>query len=289
MSTTDSASAVFACGFLRGRRRALRGCAATSPCVMPESGKNLREVLDGLPPRWFSDRMADAEEELDERVAKDLVTLLEPKREEERKKRRPGPSERRERSPLRWSRTIRYVVALLRYRRPDFDDHEFEGQLDLLDQCRRYMNSFLEEQKKLTKYVEYGNPTGIPRAVERARDQVRAAVLADVEGLSHREIADALGEDVPGKYEVNMKAPTVGALVRDGRSLLQEALRETGQQWPERAEEMKAEGERYGSLSEAEKEVERLAENTGWSLERARYFYRANPDVAKFLIWASDS
>jgi predicted DNA-binding protein (UPF0251 family) len=234
--------------------------------------KNLQEVLDALPPRWFSDRKTDIDEK---------IRQLSP---EERKKRLPKPWRRWERYPLLWESSIRYMVALLRYRRPDFDDHTLEEQLDLMDRHRRHINKLLEKQSEHIKFLEYGTPQGTPRAVDLARDQVKAAVLADVEGLSHKEIANRLGVDVPDRYEINAKIPKITDLARDGREPLDEVLGEI--EWRKHAEGMKVEGERYRSLSEVEKEIERLAENMGWTVERARSLYRTNPGAAKFLAHA---
>ncbi len=243
--------------------------------------KNLQEVLDGLPPHWFSDQKAEIDKELEKQLAKELDLFPKWEREKERKKRLPKSWKRWERDPLLWQRSISYMVAFLRYRRPDFDDHTLEEQLDLMDRHRRHINKVLEKQSEHIKFLEYGTPQGTPRAVDLARDQVKAAVLADVEGLSHKEIANRLGVDVPDRYEINAKIPKITDLVRDGRELLDKVLGEI--EWREHAEGMKAEGERYRSLSEIEKEIERLAENMGWTVERARSLYRTNPGAAKFL------
>jgi hypothetical protein len=245
--------------------------------------KDLQEVLDGLPPHWFSDQKAEIDNELEKQLAKDLEPFPKWEREKKRKKRLPKPWKRRERDPLLWKRSISYMVALLRYRRPDFDDHTLEGQLDLVDQHRRRINTFLEKQTEHAMFLEYGTREGVPtRVVERARDQVKAAVLADVENLSHRKIADMLGVDVSDdSYKVNMKIPEIAALVRDGRRLLDTVLPGIG--WRKHAEDMKADAERYRDLSDEEKEIEALVENTGWSVERARWLYKTDPGAAKFL------
>jgi hypothetical protein len=239
--------------------------------------------LDGLPPHWFSEQKAEIDKELEKRLAKELELFPKWERERERKKRLPKPWERWERDPLLWQRSISYMVALLRYRRPDFDDHTFEEQLDLVDQHRRRINTFLKKQREHAKFLEYGTPEGIPtRVVERARDQVKAAVLADVEGLSHKKIAKKLGVDVPKRHKENMKIPEIAALVRDGRGLLDNVLPGIG--WRRHAEDMKADADRHRDLSDEEKKIEALVENTGWPVERARWFYETNPNAAKFFI-----
>jgi hypothetical protein len=245
--------------------------------------KNLQEVLDGLPPHWFSDQKAAIDKELEKQLAKELEPFPKWEREKKRKNRLPKPWKRWERNPLLWERSITYMVALLWYRRPDFDDHTLEEQLDLVDQHRQRINTFLEKQREHAKFLEYGTPEGIPtQVVERARDQVKAAVLTDVEKLSHSEIADILGVDVSeGRYKSDMKIPEIAALVRDGRRLLDNVLPGIG--WRKHAEDMKADADRYKSLSDEEKEIEALVEVTGWTVERARWLYETNPGAAKFL------
>jgi hypothetical protein len=78
------------------------------------------------------------------------------------------------------------------------------------------------------------------------------------------------------------------AVMRGGSTSLQSAIDEVlGEiEWRKHAEGMKVEGERYRSLSEVEKEIERLGENMGWTVERARSLYRTNPGAAKFLAHA---
>jgi hypothetical protein len=260
-------------------RRALFAHIETHPEL---AQKDLQEVLDGLPPHWFSDQKAEIDKELEKQLAKDLEPFHKWEREKKRKKRLPKPWKRRERDPLLWQRSISYMVALLRYRRPDFDDHTFEEQLDLVDQHRRRINTFLKKQREHAKFLEYGTPEGIPtRVVERARDQVKAAVLADVEGLSHEKIANKLGVDVPKRHKENMKIPEIAALVREGRGLLDNVLPGIG--WQKHAEDMKTDADRYRDLSDEDKEIERLAENMNWTVERARRLYKTDPSAAKFL------
>jgi hypothetical protein len=238
--------------------------------------------LDGLPPHWFSDQKAEIDIDLKKQLAKELEPFTELEREKERKKRLPKSWKRWERDPLLWKRSISYMVALLRYRRPDFDDHTLEEQLNLVDQHRGRINMFLEKQREHAKFLEYGTPEGMPtQVVERARDQVKAAVLADVEGLPHEDIANRLGVDVPESYKVNMQIPEIAALVRDGRRLLDNVLPRIG--WQKHAEDMKADADRYRDLSDEDKEIEALVENTGWPIKRARRFYETNPGAAKFL------
>jgi hypothetical protein len=174
------------------------------------------------------------------------------------------------------------MLTLLRYRRPDFDGHTFEEQLDLLDQHRGVVNAFLKEQREHVAFLEYGTSEGIPRAGELARDQVKAALLADVENRPHREIANKLDVEITGRsYDIYAKIPAVTRMIEEGQRLLNEGLPETS--WPKYAEQLKVEGERYRSLSTEEKDIERLAENMDWTVEHARWLYETNPGAAKFL------
>lgn len=177
---------------------------------------------------------------------------------------------------------MNYMVAVLRYRQPDFDARSLKDQLDMLDQYRKHINEFLEQQRKHAAFLEYGEPEGLPKAGKNTANQVRAAVLADVEGLSHLDIATELGLDVHKvRYEVHRQVPQVADLVRDGRTLLDKVFGWGG--WQRKAEEMKAEASRYQALSEEEKEIEDLAEKRNWSAERARSLFRKNPGLARFL------
>ena len=237
--------------------------------------KDLQGVLSRLPAGWFWDQKVRIDEEI-ERLSPE-------EREKQKKKGRlPKRWKRWERNPLLWRRSIRYMLALLRHRRPDFDGHTFNEQLDLLDQHRRVVNAFLEEQRKLVAFLEYGTSEGIPRAGQLARDQVKAALLADVEELPHREIANKLDVDIRGRsYDIYAKIPAVTRMIEEGQRLLNEGLPETS--WPKYAEQMKVETERYKSLSNEEKDIERLAENMDWPVERARWLYETDPAAAKFL------
>jgi hypothetical protein len=104
--------------------------------------------------------------------------------------------------------------------------------------------------------------------VEQARAQVRAAVLADVEGLSHRDIAVELGVPNPERYDINMKIPVVQRMVEAGRDILDKALGEG--EWSTTAQEMKSDAEHYRSLDERGRMIEDLVRWHGWSPEVAR-------------------
>jgi hypothetical protein len=210
----------------------------------------LQELLSQLPTGWFRHQMT----QIDERRRQQLSRW-----------------EKRQRDAAAWQRSLTYQVALLRHRRPDFDDLDLEEQLMLVGKFRRLVNRSLEAQRDLAAFLEYGTPQqGLPkRVVEQARAQVRAAVLADVEGLSPRDMADELGVPIPERYGVNKKIPAVQRMVEAGRDILDKALGEG--EWSNRAQEMKSEAEHYlFSLDDRGRMIEDLVRWHGWSPEVAQ-------------------
>lgn len=166
-------------------------------------------------------------------------------------------------------RSLRWSLALLRYRRPGFGSLPFDEQLALFERHCGYANRLLQASRKHAAFLEYGGKGGVPtRTVEKAGDQVRAALLADVGCLPHKGIAERMGLPVPQKYEINMEIPEVKDLVRDGRALLKSALGDEG--WRERTEKMRKDAERFLSLEEQERDTELVAERTGVSKEKIR-------------------
>lgn len=237
----------------------------------PKLGEmDLQKVLARLPMSWFVEQKAAVDQE---------VKQLTP---QERKKRIGQSWERGERRPHLWKRSLSYMVTLLRCRQPGFDARSLEEQLEMLNQYRKHVNKFLEQQRKHAAFLEYGGPEGLPKVVKNAANQVRAAVLADVEGVSHLAIATELGLDVhKNRYEAHRQVSLVANLVNDGRTLLDKVFGWGG--WRRKAEEMKAEASRYKALSEEEKEIEALAEKMQLPLEEARSLFRRSPEVARFL------
>ena len=280
--TALEASTIEKDGFERLRKALLKHVEAH-----PElKGKGLQEILNKLPSRWFYDQKII----LDKELVKELDEKLLPLSSEETDKGRRDHLkrvQRWERTPKLWGRTIRYLVALLRYRRPNFDDYTLDQQLKLVNKHRKHINQFLEKQREHMAFLEYGTPERTPTPVRRARDQVRAAVLKDVEGLSHLKIAKRLGIDitedyVEDRYKQHAKIPEVDRLITKGQALLGRLLSREGG-WQTRAEQMKAEAERYRSLDEESRLIARVAENTGWTVEHARSFCTTSPGLAEFM------
>src|SRR5215211_4498366 len=143
----------------------------------------LQELLSQLPTGWFRHQMA----QIDEGRRQQLEEL------------QLNRWEKRQRDAVAWQRSLTYQVALLRHRRPDFDDLDLEEQLMLVGKFRSLVNRSLEAQRDLAAFLEYGTPQrGLPtRVKEQARAQVQAAVLADVADLRHYDIAVELGVDIP--------------------------------------------------------------------------------------------
>lgn len=169
---------------------------------------------------------------------------------------------------LRHHQTLDYVLHLLRYHRPDFDDRPLEERAALLAETCAHKNEFVEVLRRLMAFVEYGAPgrRSVPAAKSVARD-VRAAILKDVDGLTYREIGEKLGVPPPADFGHKGDHPTVRKIVSRGRKVFEIGLGEEG--WRGQIEAMKAEASRRHSLSETAREAEDVAEALGLSLEKA--------------------
>jgi len=173
-------------------------------------------------------------------------------------------------------RSLRYLVALLKYYRPGFDKYSWEDQLALMERACTYVHGLVEAVRKLTAFLEYGTPSGLPnRAVETLDRDIQAAILKDVDDLTYREIGRELGIPPPRNVDIKGDYSTARMAVNRGRKILGRALEEKGG-WSKQAEEMKAEATRWKSLSGKEKLRKALAEQFGIS--------RRNQD--KMLVWS---
>jgi hypothetical protein len=162
---------------------------------------------------------------------------------------------------LRHHQSLDYVLTLLRYHRPGFDDMPRQDRVALVVGTCSYINTFLEALRKLMAFLEHGTPgRRIPAATKAAARDVRAAVLKDVDGLTYREIGDELGVPPP-EYDGKGDHPTIRKMVRRGRRILEQALGVEG--WRTQAEAMRIEAGRWSSLSEEEREAEMEAEALG--------------------------
>ena len=183
---------------------------------------------------------------------------------------------------------LEYVVGLLRYHRPEFDDLSWEEQWDLIEAACKYINEFLQSLRNLGAFLDYGAPKRklTPPIVEPQRD-LRAAILNDVDGLSHRQIGKLMGVSLPDTSKEKGGHVTVKHMAQRGRHILEAAFGKEG--WQEKARAMKAEQARGWSLSVQERGREAAAEaialeNDDLSLEEARAYIDANPSYAEDFI-----
>jgi hypothetical protein len=185
-------------------------------------------------------------------------------------------------------RFFEFVLALLRDRRPGFDELPLAEQLDMLKRASSYVSEIVANSLKLMKFLEYGTGKGLPtRTLETADKRVEAAMLRDVAGLKPKEIAERLGIPKPPDFSIKKDYPEVRDLVNKGRSLLEEALGKDG--WRERKKTMKTEMQRWQSLSKKEQRAERWADdvvgsigpNPFWDLARRQALGDDDPNKGK--------
>ncbi len=87
-----------------------------------------------------------------------------------------------------------YVLMLLRYHQPGFDDLPHQQRTILVVEACVQTNELLEALRKLVAFLEHGRISYRgPAATKVASKDVAAAVLRDVDGLTNREIGERLG------------------------------------------------------------------------------------------------
>ncbi|MEW6635871.1 MAG: hypothetical protein AB1425_03560 [Actinomycetota bacterium] len=169
---------------------------------------------------------------------------------------------------LRHHQALDYVLMLLRYHRPGFDDLPPEDRAALIAGLCSHVNDFLASLRKLVAFLEYGSPSrGTVAATRVAARDVKAAVLKDVDGLTYREIAKELGVPLPADFSHKGDLPTVRKMVGRGRKVMEQALGAEG--WRTHTEAMKAKSVFWLATSEIEREAELEAEALGISPEEA--------------------
>ena len=169
---------------------------------------------------------------------------------------------------LRHHQTLDYVLMLLRYHRPGFDDRPLEKRTNIIVETCVYINEFLEVLRKLMAFVEYGMPgrRAVPAVKSITRD-IKAAIFKDVDGLTYREIGEKLGVTLPADFGHRGDYLTVRKMVSRGRNVFQIGLGVEG--WQGQISAMQAESNRRYSLSDPEREAEDLSEVLNISFEDA--------------------
>jgi hypothetical protein len=154
------------------------------------------------------------------------------------------------RSDLRNVPVARLLKELLRQYRDDFDDLPEHKRAGLLEQAASHLNEFLEALRKLAAFLEAGDSTGgIPRTkLKVTQEQLRAAELADIVGLTHREIGDALGLPLTETDKRQGGHQKAKERVREGKKLLREAFG-SEEHYSNYIEQQKQEAQRWRSLS----------------------------------------
>jgi hypothetical protein len=169
---------------------------------------------------------------------------------------------------------LKRIRAILRW--PDFDDLPLEEQLALIRGAEPRVEAFRESLRALTEYLEHGRPDrDLRTALQKADRDVRAAVLKDVHGRTHLEIAKELRIPVPESHKNKNDSPTVRAMIKRGRHVLERAFGKEG--WEQRVEALKAQMKRreridkeLPQLSAKDKYMAVLARESGVSVEEAR-------------------
>jgi hypothetical protein len=163
---------------------------------------------------------------------------------------------------LRHHQVLDYVLMLLRYHRPGFDDLPPQERTNLVVDACVHTNELLEALRKLVAFLEHGRISYRgPAALKVAGRDIEATVLRDVDGLTNREIGERLGVPLPTDFRIKADHPNVRKMVGRGRRALKAALGEDG--WKEQVRGMKAEAERWRSKSDTQRQAELEAEALG--------------------------
>jgi hypothetical protein len=179
-----------------------------------------------------------------------------------------GPQVRQLKSDLQIDH-LRYVLSLLDYYRPAFDELPKEEQLYLIKEACKRVNKFLAALRQLVAFLEYGAPDqDLREVVEGANRDVQAAVLKDVEKLSNVQVARRLGLIVTEKHRDANDHSTAREMIKRGRKIIAEAIGEDG--WRKRAEDKRAEAKRWQRLNVWEQAAEIQAELENISVEEAQ-------------------
>ena len=166
---------------------------------------------------------------------------------------------------------LRYVLTLLRYYRPSFDELSHEERWGLVEKTYTRVNQLLTASRQLMEFLEYGEPDRDLRpALENANRDVQAAVLHAVEDMSASQIAKRLKVASKGKYQTKGGHRTVEKMVERGKKLLKDALGEDG--WQKQIEAMKADREWFNSLDETQQGIYLRLDRDRMTEEEAREY-----------------
>ncbi|MEJ7872055.1 MAG: hypothetical protein WKF67_07325, partial [Rubrobacteraceae bacterium] len=126
---------------------------------------------------------------------------------------------------LRHHQALDYVLSLLRYHRPGFDDLPVEERAGLVADTCAHINGLLETLRKLATFLEHGRPGRRgPTATRVTARDVAAAVLKDVDGLTYKEIGKEFGMLFPADFGHKGDHSAVRKMVVRGRKVLEQAL-----------------------------------------------------------------
>lgn len=169
---------------------------------------------------------------------------------------------------LKHHQALDYVLTLLRYHHPDFDDRPLEERADLIAETCAHINELLEALRRFVSSLEHGTPGRRGPAATRvtARD-VKAAILKDVHGLTYKEIGETLGVPLPADFGLKGDHSSVRKMVRRGRCAVEGALGQEG--WRTHAEAMQAKMDLWLSMTQTERDAELEAESLGIPYEDA--------------------
>jgi hypothetical protein len=182
-------------------------------------------------------------------------------------------------------RNVRVAVLLkmlLRQYRPEFDDLPEHKRTALMEQAAGHLNEFLDSLRKLMEFLEAGDSTaGIPKTkLKKTQEQLRAAQLCDIAGLSHREIGAALGLELSKTDKRRGGHQKAKERVREGRKILREAF--GGEDGYRRyVEQEKSEARRRSLLTTEEKFAEDFGEESGISADSMRVIMTGDIEAAK--------
>lgn len=174
-----------------------------------------------------------------------------------------------------------YAVDLLRSYRPNFGEMPPQDRAALVNRVLEKVNPFLEALRGLVATIQHADPyEGLPNSpIKKAGEQIRAAELRDIEGLSNVELGRRFGIPQTGSDEIkNDNSRARERLVKPGRAKLKAAMGEDG--YRAYVEESKAERQRWRSLSADARHIEDFAELVGTDAGKMRRIMESPQDEA---------